>query len=80
MDGSEDSRIREPTEPRIVQWARLVRLLYDLLYPVVLTAALVGVIPVLVVRPELRDPQIMAMIGGGLMALGGIGLRSRRGP
>jgi hypothetical protein len=75
VDGAEDPHIRPPEEPRIIRVARWVRLFFDLVYPIALATTLIVLIPVLALNPELQNPKIMALIGGGLSGLGYLGLR-----
>lgn len=77
MDGSEDTKIGPRAEPRPLRWARLLREFSDLVFPVIVGALALAAAGVLLFRPDLRDPQIMGMVGGALLTLGGLGLRRR---
>ena len=65
-------------EPRVVTVARTIRLIFDLLAVVIAFVVLLGLLLAMAVGWVVRDPALIALVSGGLMALGGLSVRNAR--
>lgn len=77
MDGSEDSRIARAEEPPWLRALRNLRTAFDLVFPPVVALVALGSFPVILLRPELQNPQSIGLVSGILLTLAGVGLRRR---
>lgn len=62
----------------MVSIARTIRLVFDLLAVVVAFLVLLGLLLAMAVEWVERDPALIALVSGGLMALGGLSVRNAR--
>ena len=80
MDGSEDKRVTQTDEePPWLRAIRNARSGFDLIFPPVVALVALGSFPVILLNPELQNPQSIGLVSGVLLALAGAGFRKKGG-